>query len=199
MVMSTDKPVKLSPSERAFVLFLFRGNSQTMAYRTAFPKSQNWSDNAVYVQASRLANSPKIILSLAELQKTCEDPTIASVIERKRKLTTYQRANLIDFINPDGEPELSKETPGHEAAAEYEVSTRYTKTGDKVITKRIKLRDPIAAIAEHNRMERIGQPDTVVNQPINIIFMVGKGYQESAQSAQTLAETPPTKTIEAKS
>ncbi len=46
---------------------------------------------------------------------------------------------------------------------------------------RLKLHSPIAAIQELNRMEMIGTPRESVNQAINVVFMIGRGYQDEGQ------------------
>ena len=114
----------------------------------------------VNANASRLANSVNIMARIAELEAKVESDAIGTVSERKKRLTDIYRAQMVDFISPDGEPQLTKDVPYHKAASEFKVSTRYTKLGEKVVTKSIKLIDPVAAIEAQNKMERIGAQDT---------------------------------------
>lgn len=162
--VTTNAAHSLTQRDQAFALFLFQGKSQIASYHLANPKSEKWKPNSVYVKASLLANSDKIRQRLAELNATCQAPTIGDEKERKERLTDIYRANLVDFIDPDtGEPMLSRECPHHAAASEYTVSTRYTKLGETVVTKSIKLHPPVPSIAEQNKMERVGAVDNITN------------------------------------
>jgi len=79
--------------------------------------------------------------------------SIASPLERKAILSEILRARLIDFIGDDGQPNLSKDTPNNRAAKEFYHKKRYDREGNPIVTKSIKLTDPIAAIQELNKMD----------------------------------------------
>ena len=87
-------------------------------------------------------------------------PFVMTELERKARLSEIGRANLVDFINSEGNIELKPSA----ALAELVIEDWRSGGGESESrSKRLKLRDPIAAIAELNKMERIGQQDTVVN------------------------------------
>jgi hypothetical protein len=74
---------------------------------------------------------------------------------------------------------LTKDTPNHTAASEYIHRTTYTKAGDKIVTKGLKLRDPISAIAELNKMEKI-YTDGSSDKPLlmqSFVFVLPDGTQ----------------------
>ncbi len=114
-----------------------------------------YSPGAAACTAWKLLRRPEVQARIAELRKNMETVLVMDTIERKIKLSEIARGDLTDFVGDDGEPKLAKETPNRRAATEYAVKTTYTKKGEPVVTKEIKLRDPIAAIAELNKMERI--------------------------------------------
>lgn len=162
--------LKLTQRQEFFAQNLFKGMTQRDSWINA-GYSSNYPVADIDSHACNLAKTDKIKTRIAELNEKTESALVSTVTERKRRLTELQRANLVDFIR-DGEPVLDKSVPNHGAAAEYSVQTRTDDQGNVVTRKTIKLRDPVAAIAEHNRMERIGMPDTVVlqdNRSINFI------------------------------
>jgi len=80
--------------------------------------------------------------------------------ERKEILSEIGRGRLTDFIDTDGQPKLDENTPYNRAAAEYSIRETYNKQGDPVITKSIKLHNPIPAINELNKMDHIYEDKT---------------------------------------
>ncbi len=176
---------RLTAKQEAFVLNLFKGLTQHDAYINVY--HPNSSASVIDVDASHLAHNPKVILRLRELRDALNQPDIANVEERQKRLTKFLRANLVDF-NQNDEPYLDKSIPNHEAAKEYSVSTTYNKMGDTIVKKSIKLIDPISAIAELNKMEHIYEAGNS-DRPINVVFVIGKGYsQGNATMATTISE-----------
>lgn len=57
----------LTPSREAFAVGLAEGLSQAAAYRRAFPSSLKWNDNAVHVNASKLAANAQVQLRISAL------------------------------------------------------------------------------------------------------------------------------------
>ena len=154
-----------------FAQCLFEGYSQREAYRRA-GYSTKPAMAIVDVKASQLAANGKIKVRLRELRKAAEDASIMSVVERKARLSEIGRANLRDHIN-DGEPIIDGPTPG--AVSQYSVVD--TKFGSR---RSLKLHDPISAIAELNKMERVYEPERggdTHNTQINIIVQSEKGQQ----------------------
>jgi len=140
----------LTAKQEAFALYLFQDVSQREAWKLA-GYSTNYSMAALDVNASHLANLAKVKLRVKELRNLAATSTIATVIERKERLSEILRANLTDFIDDQGNITLKKSGALAELVID-EDELRRTK-------KRLKLRDPIAAIQELNKMERIGQDE----------------------------------------
>lgn len=102
---------KLSQKQEGFAKSIaLDGMNYVDAYRANY-SVENWSDNAVYVEASKLANSPKISLRIKELSKEIDSPKIMKATERREKLTELANSDdpnvamkAIDLLNKmDGE------------------------------------------------------------------------------------------------
>lgn len=76
----------LTQKQEAFTLGLFKGESEIDSWRNA-GYSTNYSTDAVYVNASRLAHSTKVKLRLAELRDAAASPLIMSETKRKELLS----------------------------------------------------------------------------------------------------------------
>jgi len=72
--------------------------------------------------------------------------TIMPVAERQARLSQIAAADVADFVDDEGHPELKK------SAAVSEYSTERGKYG---VIKKLKLHSPIAAIAELNKMDHV--------------------------------------------
>lgn len=145
------KPLKNKRHEK-FALNLFQGMSQKDAALEAGYKSSR-----VDVTASELVRNSKIFNRILELQKKAESDAIMSVRERKERLSEIARARLTDYITcgPDRDLILvGPESPNTAAFQEVTSRTEFDKDGAgvAVITK-LKLHEPIKAIAELNKME----------------------------------------------
>lgn len=62
---------KLTDGQEKFVQELIKGKSQREAYRTAYPNSRKWKDNAEDVNASMMFNSVKVKLRYEQLHDRC--------------------------------------------------------------------------------------------------------------------------------
>jgi acetylglutamate kinase len=107
-----------------------------------------------------------------------------SVIERKQKLTELARANLIDFVDKDGNITIDAQNNG--ALQEVTVTELSRGKDDPIYTRntKVKLHNPIHAIAELNKMEHIyelAEPSdvSIYNQTLNIgIYNDFKNYTD---------------------
>ncbi len=80
------------------------------------------------------------------LDKIVDD--VMQPAEVKARLSELARANLVDFLDDNGQPKLSKDTPHHSAAKEYSSRTKLDRDGNPIISKSIKLTDQIEALRE---------------------------------------------------
>ena len=195
----------LTAKQEAFCLFIFQGKSQADAYRLSYD-CERQPDDQIYRDASVLMDNPKVVKRLEALTDRAYLPHIMRVAERKARLSEIGKANLTDFVDNDGNITLKPSAALAELSNEEHIIDGQQKLSRR--SKRLKLRDPIAAIAELNKMERIGAIDTVANNTVNIlnvivgsenaraaIDMLGK----SAQSTQPALITNNNNEVEAKS
>lgn len=152
-----DYPKKLNARQRHFCINLATGMTQSDAYLNA-GYNINPSIGSASDCASRLLSSnasvkayyERLIERAGELSLAKITDSIMSPHEIKARLSQLARANLVDFIDKDGQPVLSKDTPGHQAAKEFYKKTRRGKDGGE--TRSIKLVDQIEALRELSKI-----------------------------------------------
>lgn len=83
----------LTQKQEGFTLDIFQGLTETDAYRKNYSVG-GMSIDAVYVEACRLRQNPKVSLRLAQLRKPREKAAIATVDERKERLTVFLREDI---------------------------------------------------------------------------------------------------------
>jgi len=157
--------MKLTQKQIGFVLDVVKEIKPGQAYMNHYKvKSMSVADAC----ASRLLKSAKIQAYYQKLLTKMEDESIASPKERKQILTEITRGNLTDYQETGADGawlNIGKESPHTKAISEI---TSRTDGKDSVITK-VKLHNPIQAITELNKMERIYSENTVVdNRTVNI-------------------------------
>jgi len=116
-----------------------------------------YSPKTAIQRGSQLFTMLNIQCRINELLEKAADNTIMSVIERKRKLTELGRGNLGDYLvcPPDGHPTIAfdDDTPNKGAVAGLEQTIVISKDDIEVRNRKIKLHDPVKAIAELNKMD----------------------------------------------
>lgn len=102
---------KLSPKQENFAKSIaLDGMNYADAYRANY-SAKNMSDDAIYVEASRLANNPQISLRVKELANEAASPKVMNAKKRREKLTELAESDdpnvamkAIDLLNKmDGE------------------------------------------------------------------------------------------------
>lgn len=86
----------LTPKQEQFVQNILEGMTQADAYRSAY-SCKNMSDNAIYVNASKLASDDKVTLRLKELRDQLAKPSIMSAQERLEWLTERIEDDAVDI------------------------------------------------------------------------------------------------------
>jgi len=88
----------LTTKQEKFTINVFKGMTQRDAYIDAYHPS--YAIGTIDANASRLANSEKVLARLAELQGKVEAKAIATVGERKERLSEIARAELRSPATP---------------------------------------------------------------------------------------------------
>ncbi len=103
----------LTEKQDKFCLNIVAGMNQTDAYKNSH-NAENMSIEAIYVEASRLMDNPKIALRIEELRKEARKEVIMNTIQRKEWLTNLimqdekasktDKLKALDILNKmDGE------------------------------------------------------------------------------------------------
>jgi phage terminase small subunit len=159
--MTTSTKKRLTAKQEAFCV-----NYLTIKNATQAAIKAGYSSRTAYAIGAENLTKPEIRDRIADCERKAESAAIGTVSERKQRLTEIYRANLTDFVDKDGNITLKPSAALAELVIEEHVVDQEASLS--VRTKRLKLRDPVAAIAEQNKMERIGQQDNVVNVQVSI-------------------------------
>jgi phage terminase small subunit len=185
-------PLKFQKQEIFCLEYIKTGNASNAAIVAGYaPKYAAQNTN-------KLLKNTNIISRIAELQEKTEkkslkilnpeSKTIASVIERKEILSEIARAKLTDFmeLGQDGSwVNIGPETKSGHAIQEIHSRTEYDKDGaSPTIYTSVKLHDPIKAICELNKMERVYDDAPKIN--VNIDQRQLNIYDLSSLSDQEL-------------
>ena len=158
--------MKLTQKQENFTLNLFQGMSQREAYVQA-GYSDKGLPNAIDVHASELAKNSKVIVRLSQLREKAESDKVMSVTERKERLSEIARARLTDYQESGqdgGWINIGPESPNTAALSEIVSTTKYDENGaSPTLISRVKLHNPVTAIAELNKMERIYNDGNTIN------------------------------------
>lgn len=170
----TTRLKRLTAKQEAFCVFFFKDKNGTQSAIKA-----GYSPRTANEIAAENLTKPSIRKRIDALEAKAESAAIGDVVERKKRLTEIYRANLTDFVDAGGNITLKPSAAIAEFTVEEMVVDQEASLSRR--TKKLKLRDPIAAIAEQNKMERIGAPDVPPVQTgptqINIIVASDKGKE----------------------
>lgn len=171
---------RLTPKQETFCLKYFELRNATEAAKLAGYALKN-----IGAHTDQVMKSPGVKARLQQLQKAEEEAkqvleaaSVMGVLERKQKLSAIARANLTDFVDGDGNIHIDRENS--QGLAEIAIDD-WRGGEDKGIlsrTKKVKLHSPIQAIDLLNKMDKMYSDAPVVNLQQNIVWVIGKGYQE---------------------
>ena len=174
------KPQELNSRQRQFAVNLSTGMSQADAYIRA-----GYSPVEARSNAATLLNTNQSVMAYYErLCKRKEDVSLSKALEEimqphevKARLSELARANLVDFIDENGKPKLSKDTPHHSAAKKYYRKTRKDRNGNNIEISEISLVDQVEALRELAKIHGLYAPSRhLVAQKVQFeISLVDKG------------------------
>ena len=162
-------PNGLTDKMERFTLGLFSGKSQRQAYTEAGYSSRGLPATLDRV-ACDLANRSHIVARLAELRAEASSKLVMSVVERKERLSELGRGRIVDFLLENGAGiEVGRDSPN--VGAVMELTTEQVGGGEplSIIKTKVKLHNPIQAIGELNRMERIYEVGVTINQDNRVV------------------------------
>ena len=90
----------LTAKQELFAQNIVQGMTQADAYRSAYD-AENMSDNAIYVEACRLADNPNVALRVKELRDQLANPVIMSAQERLEWLSRFVNAGAMFVLSAE--------------------------------------------------------------------------------------------------
>lgn len=149
--LNIGNPLRNARREK-FCLALVGGLSQAEAARQA-----GYSERVARSLGQRLMTFVDVKIRLIELRDILASQNIMSIAARKERLSQIGQANLRDYSkDPFNE---NTPNPGALAQVEQEFDIR----GVEPYPVKIKLHDPVKAIGELNKMERVYETGTNIN------------------------------------
>ncbi len=181
---------KLTIKQQNFARFIFEGHTQREAwglagYSTRYPAK--WVDS----HACNLAALAKIKARVDELQAEVDSKAVAGVEERKKVLTEIVRGRLNQYMKGN---RINATVSDLNTAAVSEVVTQEIQLGRGddiavVDVVKLKLRDPVSAIAELNKMGGdYAAEKKQIDLNVDVRFVIGKGYQVVDSTAKELTD-----------
>lgn len=96
---------------------VFKGDSQSDAYRTAYPSSRKWKNETVHREASKFAQLPDVITRLAELRKQASDIAVVDEARVLKETSRIAFADLRELRDEFGQFKPVKDWPDDISAA----------------------------------------------------------------------------------
>jgi len=152
--------LRLTQRQETFCIKYFELGNATEAALIA-----GYSPRSIRNIASVNLTNTNIQKRLKELNQAVEDASIATVLERKQILTEITRGRVSNLL---GDDQRIKQGGNIDTAAIQELDTMDVKIGKGENAKlatitRVKLHNPIQAITELNKMERIYSDGAILN------------------------------------
>jgi phage terminase small subunit len=166
--------------ERFCLEYFLSGNASEAARLAGYsPKGTGANSHQVLSSALVQARLNDLKAKAQEAARVLQVKSIMSVLERQQRLSIIGRANLINFVDADGNIDLSH--PDTEAIAELTVEDWQEHDGERPSsrTKKVKLHSPLQAIDLLNKMDKMYSENEPPKIQTNIVFVIGKGYVEN--------------------
>ncbi len=172
---------KLTIKQMNFARFIFEGHTQREAWGLA-GYSTKYAPAIIDINACNLAKQNKIQLRINEMQAAIDSKAVASKEERQKVLTEIVRGRVNQYVQGN---RINATVNKLNSAAVSEVVTQEIQLGKGdeaavVDVVKLKLRDPVAAIAELNKMDGAYPREQVdLNVNINVISRIPRPMIES--------------------
>lgn len=181
---------RLTQKQETFCIKYFELGNGTEAAVIA-----GYSRKTAEVVASQNLRKLNVMERIKQLRQTVEDKTVTSVLERKQILAEIARGRLTDFMEcgQDGSwINIDAEKMNTHAIQAIDTKTEYDQNGaEPTVVTKIRLHNPIQAIAELNKMEGIYEAGNVTNINNRIInIKVVYDGSNGTRVCRSLAETP---------
>jgi len=148
---------ELTPQQTIFANSVASGKTQSDAYRIAYPKSQKWKDESVWVESCKLMTNTNVLQRITEIQEVASKKAEVTLIHVLEKLAELLNFNLKTIFNEDGTMKQIHEMTDQEAACiqDYQVEEiwggRGEDRGQIGVLKKVKLVDKLGVIDKQLR------------------------------------------------
>lgn len=163
----------LTSQQEAFARAVAEGKSQAEAYRTAYPRSNDWKDSAVWSEASRLMAAPKVSARVAELRAEISKAAQVEVVQVVKELAAVTFSDVRALFDANGSLLPIHALPDSVAAAVSSV---------KVVTKRVPGTDPVEV--EHVTEIKLWDKNSAADK---LMKHLGGYEKDNKQGAEELA------------
>ena len=182
----TTKPVvkRLNHRHKQVALNQATGMNQTDSYLAVYGCDYETAGKQSYLLNTKnplfKAYLNELIERKATMALTQSTETIMQPHEVKVRLTELARANLIDFIDEEGKPRISKDIPHNSAIKKYYRKRKTDRQGNGIDVAEIALHDQIEALRELAKIHGMYAPSKhLVAKKVQFdINMVEKGKME---------------------
>lgn len=177
---------KLSQREEGYSLDIFKGLSETDAYKNNYSATK-MSFNVIRVEACRVRARPRVSERIDELRDEVKKEIVSKVIsdetERREILTDIERGKVSDYVDDKGNLDSSKiKELDSSSVREIKTVEWFGKDEQHSITTTLRLNNPIPAITEHNKMDKVYEDKPAIVVPIQIIV----GSEKSKELVEAL-------------
>lgn len=169
----------LTPKQERFTLHYFEHGNGAAAYRSAYPRSVNWTEGAVSVQVNKMLKHPKIVLRLEELKASQQKRTEINADYVLKRAVGILEADLSELYEPDGELKPINQWPKELMPIVAGIEVTELKSGDETISRQVtKVRlsertKMLDLIAKHKAVDAFvranrGTADEPIHQKIDV-------------------------------
>lgn len=115
--MSARNEHGLTPQQEKFAQEVAKGQSQSNAYRQAYPLSKQWKDDSVHNKASALARDARVAARVAALTAAAADRAELDAAEIIREIRRLAVSDIAGIMHADGRVKLPHELDAATRAA----------------------------------------------------------------------------------
>lgn len=107
----------LTPQQEAFAMAVASGKSQSDAYRTAYPKSKAWKDDAVHVAGAKMMANGRVSERVSVLARKVEERFAIDTEKLLREASRLAHSDIANIMHADGRVKLPHELDPETRAA----------------------------------------------------------------------------------
>jgi phage terminase small subunit len=99
----------LTPQQEKFAQLVASGKSQVEAYRTAYPKSEKWKDEALRVAGAKMIARGNVSVRVKELTAKAADVAVLEAAGIIREIARLAYSDIGNIMHTDGRVKLPNE------------------------------------------------------------------------------------------